>query len=203
MSDENFWAIIAETKSDNQDTQSRQLKTRLTQLSKNELIDFESTYRKKLRKAYTWDLWAGAYIINGGCSDDGFDYFRDWLISRGQKTYQSALKNPETLINEATPWDTEYEDFRYIMIEVMEEVHKTEFPMPTVSRSSEPAGTEWDEETVETKYPKLSEWINKSQNLEKPITQSNTNSKFSILRTSIIVGVIAGLISYGLMRWLS
>ena len=30
------------------------------------------------------DLWAAAYLINGGCSDEGFDHFRGWLIAHGR-----------------------------------------------------------------------------------------------------------------------
>jgi hypothetical protein len=31
------------------------------------------------------DQWGAAYLANGGCSDDGFDYFRGWLIGQGRK----------------------------------------------------------------------------------------------------------------------
>jgi len=180
MSDERFWNIIAETKSDDQDTQSEQLKSRLSQLSKDELIAFESTYRTKLNAAYNWNLWAGAYIINGGCSDDGFDYFCDWLISRGQSVYETALQNPESLVGEATPWDTEFEEFRYIMIDVMQDVHKEEFPMPTVARPAQPAGEEWDEDSVEDKYPALAKWVNSNvETVVPPIVQTSSEKPLS------------------------
>ncbi|MEP3889937.1 MAG: DUF4240 domain-containing protein [Hellea sp.] len=162
MSDKNFWSIIDKTKADDQDTQSQQLKVHLSQLSKDDLIAFEAVYRAKLSKAFHWDLWAAAYIINGGCSDDGFDYFCDWLISRGQKVYVDALENPETLVGEATPWETEFEEYRYIMMEVMEDVHHGEFPLPSVTRPPEPLGDSWDEESVEEKFPLLASWVNSS-----------------------------------------
>jgi len=162
MKEEQFWDIIATTKSNNQDEQCDKLKKSLSHLTKDELLGFESIYRKKLSMAYHWDLWAAAYIINGGCSADGFDYFCDWLISRGQKIYDAALKNPEILVGEATPWDTEFESFRYIMKDVMEGVHNGEFPMPKTPRPAEPSGVAWDEDTVEEKYPALSEWVNSS-----------------------------------------
>lgn len=169
MSDENFWSIIDNTKAGDKDTQSQQLKSHLSQLSKDELIAFEAAYREKLYRAYDWDLWAAAYIINGGCSDDGFDYFCDWLISRGQEVYEAALKNPETLIDEATPWDSDFEEFRYIMMDVMREFHQDEFPKPTITRPAEPAGVAWDEETVDQKYPALSKWVNsKTESVSPP-----------------------------------
>jgi len=159
MVDEKFWAIIEASFADRQDQQSEKLKAELSKLNKDDLIAFESSYRTKLREAYHWDLWAAAYIINGGCSDDGFDYFCDWLISRGKTVFEDALENPETLIGVATPWDTEYEDFRYIMMDVMSENHNAEFPQSTVASQASPAGGEWDEETVGEKYPELNAWV--------------------------------------------
>ena len=159
MSDSTFWDIIARSSAEDQDQQSKQLATELSKLSQNELIAFEGHYRSKLRQAYHWDLWAAAYIINGGASDDSFDYFCDWLISRGQSVYDAALENPETLIGIATPWETEFEEFRYIMMDVMEEKFSGEFPRPSEPRPSSPAGESWDEETVGDKYPKLAAWV--------------------------------------------
>jgi len=48
-------------------------------------------FRRYLNKAYTWDLWGAAYLINGGCSDDGFEYFRRWLVSRGATSMRLRL----------------------------------------------------------------------------------------------------------------
>ncbi|MER8185798.1 DUF4240 domain-containing protein [Kitasatospora sp. NPDC094015] len=47
--------------------------------------------------SYLDPLWAAAYLINGGCSDDGFDYFRGWLILQGRETFEQALREPDTL----------------------------------------------------------------------------------------------------------
>lgn len=42
-------------------------------------------------------LWAAAYLINGGCSDDGFDYFRGWLITQGREVFDRAVADPDSL----------------------------------------------------------------------------------------------------------
>jgi hypothetical protein len=39
-----------------------------------------------------------SYIIDGGCSDDGFEYFRCWLISRGKKLFYKAKSKSGSLI---------------------------------------------------------------------------------------------------------
>ena len=159
MTENQFWDIITRSSAENQDQQAKQLTAELSTLSQDELIAFEGHYRSKLRQAYHWDLWAAAYIINGGASDDSFDYFCDWLISRGQSVFKAALEDPETLIGIATPWDTEFEEFRYIMMDVMEEKFSGEFPSPSKPRPASPAGETWDEETMGEKYPKLTAWV--------------------------------------------
>lgn len=45
----------------------------------------------------TWNLWGAAYVINGGCSDDCFEYFRGWLVLQGRETFERALANPDSL----------------------------------------------------------------------------------------------------------
>ncbi|GAA1585730.1 hypothetical protein GCM10009678_80400 [Actinomadura kijaniata] len=50
-----------------------------------------------LTESYRGDLWGAAYLINGGASDDGFDYFRGWLVSQGRAVYEAALADPDSL----------------------------------------------------------------------------------------------------------
>jgi hypothetical protein len=50
-----------------------------------------------LSDAYRQDLWGAAYLINGGASDDGFDYFRGWLLAQGRETWEAALADPDSL----------------------------------------------------------------------------------------------------------
>lgn len=181
MNDNEFWALIDNTITNNQDTQSARLRIELSRLSEAQLISFEKTYRQKLATAYSWDLWAGAYIINGGCSDDSFDYFCDWLISRGETIFTQALKNPETLIGIATPWDTEFEDFRYIMGDVFQRKFGEEMPFSENVHPNVPTGDEWDEDTVELKYPKLAKWVNgetvESDHMESRVDMSSQPKK--------------------------
>jgi len=159
MDDVKFWEIISQTASADQDEQEVKLRRLLTELSIPELVGFDLTYRRHKKRAHHWDAWAAAYIINGGCRNDGFDYFKDWLISRGEKVFEAALSDPETLIDIATPWDTEFEGFSYVVMDVLEE-KGGEFPkLPDELLHSDPAGDDWNEDTVETKYPKLAEWV--------------------------------------------
>jgi hypothetical protein len=47
--------------------------------------------------AYRSPLWAAAYVINGGCSDDGFECFRGWLIVQGRDVHERIVADPDAL----------------------------------------------------------------------------------------------------------
>ncbi|MFB7546417.1 DUF4240 domain-containing protein [Streptomyces sp. NPDC056154] len=47
--------------------------------------------------SYRAPLWAAAYTINGGCSDDGFDYFRGWLMAQGREVFERVVADPDAL----------------------------------------------------------------------------------------------------------
>jgi len=113
MLDENlFWSIISSSleKSNNQDSQEKFLVNYLTKLSPKEIIGFRLRTDKLLYDTYNSEMWCAGYIMNGGCSDDSFEYFRNWLISRGKETYYNAKENPDSLISEVDE-DEEYYDF--------------------------------------------------------------------------------------------
>ncbi len=106
-----FWEHIDKTKRRDTDEHEARLVARLTKRPEKDILDFAHHWDEMLSRAYTWNLWGAAYIINGGCSDDGFEYFRGWLILKGRKVYEAALKNPDTLASVVDPNDefNEYE----------------------------------------------------------------------------------------------
>ena len=71
--------------------------TRLEQLPAQQIADFGAIRRRLDERAYTWELWGAAYVIDDGCSDDCFRDFRAYLISLGREPYEAALKSPDSL----------------------------------------------------------------------------------------------------------
>ena len=77
MPADRFWQVIEHARfAQDRDAHVKALRTALRKLSLEELISFEVAFRRYLNTAYTWDLWGAAYVINGGCSDDGFGSYR-------------------------------------------------------------------------------------------------------------------------------
>src|SRR4051794_31641519 len=107
-----------------------------------------------LAAAYRWDLWGAAYIINGGCSADSFEYFRLWLIAQGERGYREALADPETLVDRAESDATDAESLLYAAGDAYRVETGRDLP-GRPGHPSEPAGERWDEDDLERLFPKL------------------------------------------------
>ena len=101
MTIQQFWDILQEAYIPDEGGTSQDwfnaLKNELMKLPPLEILRFDRIFDKMLGAAYKIDLWGAAYLINGGCSDDGFHYFRCWLVGRGKDVYRKALANPDSL----------------------------------------------------------------------------------------------------------
>ncbi|MBT3314772.1 MAG: DUF4240 domain-containing protein [Anaerolineae bacterium] len=97
-----FWKLIDETlKASNGDLykQSALLIQELASQSQDYILGFKAIYDHLMDNAYDASLWDAADIIGCGCSEDGFEDFRDWLISQGKEVYEKALADPESLVD--------------------------------------------------------------------------------------------------------
>ena len=127
MPADQFWKMIERAaRSDHDpDVHMEALRVVLRELSLEEIISFEVAFRRFLNEAYTWDLWGPAIVINGNCSDDGFEYFRRWLVSRGRDVYEPALADPDSLARldvRPGPYGVwEFEGIYYVAKQVFEE----------------------------------------------------------------------------------
>ncbi len=119
-----FWNIVdASVKNTkNQDEQERFLVKKIEKLTPKQMIGFRLRTDKLLYDTYNSEMWCAGYIMNGGCSDDGFEYFRNWIISRGQDTYYKAKENPDSLISEFVEGEEYYdfESFWYVALTAFE-----------------------------------------------------------------------------------
>jgi len=119
-----FWNIVdASVKNTkNQDEQERFLVKKIEKLTPKQMIGFRLRTDKLLYDTYNSEMWCAGYIMNGGCSDDGFEYFRNWIISRGQGTYYKAKENPDSLISEFVEGEEYYdfESFWYVALTAFE-----------------------------------------------------------------------------------
>ena len=97
MTEPEFWNLIESTKKSDPEEHVERLVARLVKLEPKEILAFGQHWHTFHRKAYQHPLWGAAYLINGGCSDDGFHYFRSWLLLKGEAVHTAALQEPDSL----------------------------------------------------------------------------------------------------------
>jgi hypothetical protein len=152
-----FWELVAASRASfdprlrdgNMDKQVERLEALLRDLAPAEIVDFQRELDEREKEAYRWDLWAAAFIIGGGCSDDCFTDFRSWLISMGREVYEAALKDPDGLVDVADADGVEepsFEEFQYVPRRVYEEKTGKDLPASGIRRPAEPTGEEWAED---------------------------------------------------------
>lgn len=162
---ERFWELIEKSRHDyrlteadgNIDRQINALTVQLQSLAAEEVLAFDQQFHALSIAAYRWDLWAAAYIIEGGCSDDGFWDFRTWLISMGQKVYEGALADPDALVDIADAPGvecTQAEGLQYVGQKVYEKLSGQEMPVAAAYPDS-PEGERWEEDGLAKLAPKL------------------------------------------------
>ena len=159
-----FWQLTSDTRSSaGNDTgrQSELLEERLRRLPPREIVDFQRMHHRLDERAYTWDLWGAAFVIEDGCSDDCFRDFRNYLISLGPQVYEAALKDPDSLapvVQDAEEGDWENADS--VAGDAYEEAAGEDIPVDDSDLSGDPRGEPWDDEDQDAlvqRYPRLAD----------------------------------------------
>lgn len=153
-----FWNIIEIGK--DSDEPENVLKEELNKLGAEEVASFQKHFEDIFDKADAWNLWGAAYLIGGGCSDDGFIDFRYALISMGKSIYEKAIADPDSLASLGRDIEIDNELFGYVAGTVYEEKTGEEIPVVENISYQETAGEDWDfDDEAENKkrLPKLTE----------------------------------------------
>lgn len=127
-----FWHMIERAKAEGNgdcEQQAQLLQQRLAQLPPEEIQSFDRLLLQVMDQSYNDDIWAAAYLINDGCSDDGFEYFRGWLIAQGEAIFYAALQDPDSLAEiVALSNDYECEALLYVAMDAYEARTGKEMP---------------------------------------------------------------------------
>jgi len=156
MSELLFWELIADAREETEGDSEfiERLKDKLESMSTTEIKKFQKILLEKSNELQHWDIWALAYIVRRGCGDDAFDYFKAWVISKGEESFEDVksmnIKKFKTLFTE----DPQLEDFMYVAQEAYANKKYEEMPLPRV-RVKELEGKKWEEESICKSYPEL------------------------------------------------
>jgi len=156
MNEEIFWSVVDKANKQAASTYERpeRLESLLDAMPATDVLEFEKQFRMAADQAYDHKVWAAAYLLNGGCSDDCFIDFRSWLISSGRDTYSSILNDPDSA-GSFFQGDDEVtlEEYGYVAWEVYKRKTGRDIDLSNWEHSwrTEPTGTQWEEDDL----PKL------------------------------------------------
>lgn len=129
IEEERFWKIVESVRGEDGDSDhAKRLVAKLRKLPASDIVSFAVNFHGLHDAAHRGDVWAAGLLLNHGhATDDGFQYFRNWLISRGRAIYAAALKNADSLSKARVPLgqfgpETEFESFGYAPATAYEEV---------------------------------------------------------------------------------
>lgn len=99
MSIDTFWETIDTAKKRMQDDGSiaLALSSELKRYAPDDIITFGQIFDVYHKLSDRWLLWSAGNLFNEGLTDDGYHYFRSWLIGRGREAFSEVLNDPDTL----------------------------------------------------------------------------------------------------------
>lgn len=172
MNEGEFWKIInyaSEVAGEDQEKEQQLIIQKLSEYPAEQIVDFELIFTKKLIAINDFEILAAATIIEGSITDDGWLYFKCWLVSRGETIYNETIKNPEYLASVTQMGVVaDFESMLYVSTEAYKKsTGKTEvdesFPREIAfkkglnyeSDGARMVGKDWKPEDLPKLYPKL------------------------------------------------
>jgi hypothetical protein len=186
MDERKFWNIIKSAREKADAWNMRLLGGALVEIlidqPKSEILEYDHIFDTLMDKAYQAVLWDAADIIVCGCSDDGFIDFRAWLITQGQRIYEDALENPDSL-SAVIPAQMRYATLNGLLAAVAWDAykHKTQQQIPN-RRYKMPKlkgqRMEWDER--KSSFPLLLSALGECSQLFQNVKLAHPSGRYGI-----------------------
>jgi hypothetical protein len=160
-----FWEIIASGDGIDQiSTHVEQIATRLAGFSATQIRAFDKLLWEAMQRFNHWDVWAMAYLLRDGCSDDAFEAFRAWVILQGRDAAELALGNPVEFLDQVDTTGA-LDGSALLHAPAIAFDRRTGKALRNAKRPLvQVQGTPWEEETVEKSYPLLASKIAAGRN---------------------------------------
>ena len=159
MPEDEFWKIIEASHAASNNKYRVQidwLSNKMASTEPAEIVKFNNTFNALLAASYNYRLWGASYVINGGCSDDCFEYFREYIIAHGKEKFYATYLDPESCISWIKSEDQEeWEGIRYAASNAYKLKTGKDIPETAAPGFDKIQGKPFDEATVEQQYPLL------------------------------------------------
>ncbi|MFK0202956.1 DUF4240 domain-containing protein [Streptomyces lavendulae] len=100
MDIDTFWNVIEAARAGAASTDEpfdEVLVNQLADRPRQEILEYAERFDEVHDALYRWDVWAAAYLVGGGCSDDSFMDFRAGVIALGRQWYERVAADPDSL----------------------------------------------------------------------------------------------------------
>lgn len=168
-----FWAVIEQARTDvggaGPEAVAGRAAELLAVLPPDQITAAAQTLWDLMADSYQGRLWTAAYLINGGCSDDGFEYFRGWLITQGREVFDHAVADPDSLSDvpavqatAAEPGDLECEETLGIVWDAYLTATGRKLPADAFTISYPSVNFDWDlddDDQVRIHLPRLNQLL--------------------------------------------
>ena len=155
--DENvFWDLIKLNREKSEDKFDfiENLSIQLEEFKPTEIKRFERNFLSKYNELNCWEIWALACIVRSGCGDDAFDYFKAWVISKGQETFEDVKNLNVSELKKHFNEDPQLEEMFSLTENVYE--NKTGELMSLVRvKKQKLSGKQWKEENLAKDFPEI------------------------------------------------
>jgi hypothetical protein len=169
MRTDEFWAVIERATADLPSAPGDVAKRAVAELAAGDpeqIVAWGRHLDKVMAASYKEDLWAAAYLINGGCSDEGFDDFRGWLVAHGREVVARAVREPDSLadlpaVQAAADSGADFDGAEVLQIARSAYQEATGTPLPPLADpiAKPSSDTFWDfdnEDEMQRRLPRLS-----------------------------------------------
>ena len=134
---EDFWSYIKDARIKYKNNDSKvidYLTEKLKEKTLEEIFSFGIVLDEVMLESYKEKLWCASYILNGETTEESFDFFRLWLISKGEEFFNDVMKNHDSIIkyidnNEDDGYVDDFyenEDFFFIAIDAYRQKNNLE-----------------------------------------------------------------------------
>jgi hypothetical protein len=111
VDEDTFWSIIDAARASAKPFRQA-LVDHLATRAEQEILDYDERFLDVSGALNRWDVWAAAYLMGRGCSDDSFMDFRAGVVAQGRDWYSRVVTSPDSLADHPAvpdtigrPWD--------------------------------------------------------------------------------------------------
>ena len=161
MTQEVFWELIGKARGVSEDGDDSEvledLKLRLLGFSQVNVFKFHKILLDLCVPLHSSETWAVGHIVSGNLSDDGFHYFKPWIVLQGEEFYRAFLSSPsKAMLGVEQATQIEFEEMLLLAEEVFSEqgwsLERLEkFKAPVLPELN----LEWETEELPARYPDL------------------------------------------------